>query len=85
MTELEEVPIYVGTLNRSQSLKGFDNTEGEPVFEFKDRYLVYMQSSTPMRERVFENGGYVDKVYKYKVCVPYYKKTLSPFINYETK
>jgi ribosomal 30S subunit maturation factor RimM len=63
----EDMPIMVGTLNKAQGINGFVVAEiGHPVFEFKQRYLIYLQS--------------IDG--KTTVTVPYYKETLSPVIEF---
>lgn len=42
----EDMPIMVGTLISPQGIKGFDAAEiGSPVFEYKDRYIVYLKNS----------------------------------------
>lgn len=76
----DEVPVMVGTLNKRQGLKGFVVAElGHPVFEYKDRYLMYMESETP--EKISKYGEPV--VFSIvKVCVPYYKDDLAPIIDF---
>jgi len=66
-TDINNVPIMVGTLNKAQGLNGFKKADiGHPVFEFKDRYIIYLESY---------DG-------KTTVAVPYYKETLGPVINF---
>ena len=63
----EALPSMVGTLTAPQGIVGFKVAEiGHPVFEFKDRYIIYLE----------RNDG------KLTVEVPYYKETLSPKINF---
>lgn len=62
----EEIPVRVGTLNKKQGLNGFKPAEiGHPVFEFRDRYIIYLES----------NDGSIT------VSVPYFKETLRGSIN----
>lgn len=63
----EDIPIMVGTLNKAQGIKGFDKAEvGHPVFEFKDRYILFLQSESAKTE----------------IQISYYKDTLKPAINF---
>lgn len=63
----EDMPIMVGTLNKRQGINGFKVAEiGHPVFEFKDRYFIYLESN--------DN--------KTIVTIPYYKETLASLINF---
>jgi len=62
-----DMPVMVGTLNKAQGFNGFKKADvGHPVFEFKDRYIIYLES----------NDG------KTTVSVPYYKDTLKPVIDF---
>lgn len=62
-----DMPVLIGTLNKPTGIKGFVTAEiGHPVFEFKDRYIIYLVS---------DNG-------KTTVSVPYYKNTLTPSIDF---
>jgi hypothetical protein len=64
-----DMPVMVGTLNKPQGIKGFQRGEvGHPVFEYKDRYLIYLESL---------DG-------KTTVTIPYYKETLAPAIDFTT-
>ena len=64
----EDIPVMVGTLNKKQGINGFKVAEiGHPVFEFKDRYFIYLES----------NDG------KTTVTIPYYKETLSSSIDFK--
>src|SRR5678815_5250513 len=75
-----EVPVLVGTLNSPQGINGFIDAEiGHPVFEYKDRYILYLESKTP--DRITGYG--IETYYKdFKVAIPYYKEDLSPLINF---
>ncbi|MEO5991287.1 MAG: hypothetical protein ABIP68_06590 [Ferruginibacter sp.] len=62
-----EMPVMVGSLNKAQGINGFAVAAiGHPVFEFKDRYLIYLQS----------NDG------KTTVAVPYYKNDFKNVIDF---
>ena len=62
-----DMPVMIGTLNKALGLNGFKRADvGHPVFEFKDRYIIYLES----------NDG------KTTVSVPYYKDTLKPVIDF---
>ncbi len=62
-----ETPKMIGTLNKAQGIKGFKTADiGNPVFIKGDRYIIYLESL---------DG-------KTNVEISYYKKTLSPFINF---
>lgn len=62
-----DMPIMIGTLNKAQGINGFKNADvGHPVFEFKDRYIIYLE----------RNDG------KTTVSVPYYRETLKPVIDF---
>lgn len=76
---VKDVPMMVGVLNKAIGLNGFKMADiGHPVFEFKDRYIIYLESSTPDKiTKVGEPLVYQD----FKVAIPYYKETLKPFIN----
>jgi len=78
----EDMPVMIGTLNKKQGLNGFYPAEvGHPVFEHKDRYIIYLESITPDKISLHGKG----LQYKhFKVAVPYYKNTLSPFIKHST-
>ncbi len=63
----DDMPIMVGTLNKPQGINGFKNAYvGHPVFEFKERYIIYLES----------NDG------KTKVSVPYHKETFKSVVNF---
>jgi hypothetical protein len=81
----DEVPVLVGTLKSRQGLRGFRVAEvGHPVFEFKDRYVIYLQSDTELVEKVYdyERQQFNKKVGFFTVAVPYYKKDLAPVIQF---
>lgn len=66
-TTTTEYPRMIGTLTKSVGIKGFKKAEaGIPVFEFKDRYIIYL---------VRDDGNQT-------VEVSYYKNTLNPIINF---
>lgn len=79
----EDVPQLVGELNKPQGIKGFKLADvGHPVFELKDRYIIYMESE--FEEKIAK--PFEPVVFKpINVAVPYYKETLSPFINFKNK
>ncbi len=63
----KDMPIMVGTLTKAQGIKGFDKAEiGHPVFEFKDKYILFLQSEGCKTE----------------IQVSYYKDTLKPVIDF---
>jgi len=63
----EDMPVMVGHLNKKQGQVGFKPAEiGHPVFEFNDRYLIYLESNT---------GDFTTPL-------KYYKETLSPVIDF---
>lgn len=63
----DEMPIMVGTLTKRTGLVGFKSADiGHPVFEHKDRYVMYFESL---------DG-------KTTVAVTYYKDTLKDFIHF---
>ena len=42
----EDMPILVGHLNQPQGISGFEPaSNGTPVFEYKDRYVIYLKNS----------------------------------------
>lgn len=71
----DDMPIMIGTLNKPQGVIGFETAEiGHPVFEFRDRYIIYLKS-----KNVLSNTKE-----HFTVAIPYYKETLKPVINYGT-
>lgn len=67
-TSKEEIPVKVGSLTKAQGVNSFKTANvGHPVFEFKDRYVIYLES--------------IDG--RTTVCIPYYKQTLKPVIDFE--
>jgi hypothetical protein len=87
MQDVLDAPILVGRLNKKQGLNGFVPAEvGHPVFEYKDRYLIFLKCLTKTAEQVPDgNGGHTKHMIQYNVIVPYYKKTLSPFIDFDAE
>ncbi len=77
----QDMPTMIGTMNKKFGLNGFHPAEiGHPVFEFKDRYIIYLESKTP--DKVSGHG--IETTYKdFKVAVPYYKESLLPFITFK--
>ncbi len=75
----EDMPVMVGVLNMATGINGFKLAEiGHPVFEYKDRFIIYLESLTPDKIiKVNEPVIYQD----FKVATPYYKETLEPFID----
>lgn len=64
-----ELPIYIGELLKAFGIKGFHTAEiGHPVFEFKDRYIIYLNN-----ERDEKNT----------VIIPFYKESLKHHIDYK--
>lgn len=63
----KDLPIMIGTLNKSQGINGFKKAEvGNPVFLLGDRYVIFLESL---------DG-------KTSVEIPYHKETLKPFIQF---
>ena len=83
--EKEDVPVLVGELNSPQGINGFEVAQiGHPVFEYKERYCIFLKSLTKTMEQVPDgNGGHKKEFIEYNVRVPYYKKTLQPFITFK--
>lgn len=75
----EDMPVMVGVLNKGIGVNGFKMAEiGHPVFEYKDRYIIYLESQTPDKiSKANEPVIYQD----FKVAIPYYKETLEAFID----
>ena len=66
--EHEDSPTLIGTLKEPNGLNGFKPTyEGYPVFEYRGRYILYLESL---------DGKNV-------ITVPYNKETLKPIINFQ--
>ncbi len=66
--EPEDTPTLIGTLKEPNGLNGFKPTyEGYPVFEYKGRYILYLESL---------DGKNV-------VTVPFNKDSLKPKINFQ--
>jgi hypothetical protein len=85
--EILELPVLVGTLNTRQGLNGFEIAEvGHPVFDYKERYIIFLKCLTKTVEQIPDgNGGHTKQIIEYNVRVPYYKKTLEPFIDFNEK
>lgn len=86
--DLTHVPVMIGTLKSKQGIKGFIVAEiGHPVFETKDRYIIYLESEKELTEQVYNQKlkGFEKKVGKFLIALPYYKKTLEPAINFLTE
>jgi len=79
----EDMPVMVGVLNSPQGINGFYVApKGHPVFEIKDRYVIYLESSTP--EKIAGHGK--ETIFRdFKVSVPYYKETLRQCIDFIPK
>ena len=82
--EIENCPVLIGTLKIKTGLNGFEEAlPGHPVFELKDRYLIFLKSLHKTMEQVpTGNGGHEKKMTDYNVIIPYYKKTLAPHIDF---
>lgn len=81
----EEKPVLIGELNRRIGLNGFQVAEpGHPVFEFRDKYLIFLTSLTELRERMFDSKHGANRTYIgfFQCMVPYYKETLKSSINF---
>lgn len=64
----DDMPVMVGTLNRVVGINGFVKAQpGDPVFEYRDRYVIYLVS--------------VDG--KQTVSIPYYKHNFKDSINFQ--
>ena len=76
----EDLPLMVGVLNKETGIVGFRKAEiGHPVFEYKDRYILYLESETP--EKITAPNS--PTVYRdFKAVIPYYKETLKPYIDF---
>ena len=62
-----EVPRMAGVLKKPQGINGFKRAApGTPVFEYKDRYLIYFESLSG------------DKTLE----VPYYRQSLEAMIDF---
>lgn len=84
-TTSEDLPTMVGTLNKPLGIKGFKKADvGHPVFEYKDRYIVYLESERELTEKVYdhERQQFNTKVGFFTVAIPYYKDTLKPCIDF---
>jgi len=78
---ISELPILVGHLSQVFGLNGFDKAPiGHPVFEFKDRYIIYLTSQHILVEKVGEET----KKARFMVAIPFYKNTLAPIIEFLT-
>lgn len=81
----EEIPILVGALNTAQGIVGFEVCGiGHPVFEYKDRYILYSRSSNELKERVFNpvSKQHETKIGYFMVAISYYKEDLAPAIDF---
>ena len=67
MQDVLDAPILVGRLNKKQGLNGFVPAEvGHPVFEYKDRYLIFLKCLTKTAEQVPDgNGGHTKHMIQY--------------------
>ncbi len=75
----EDLPVHIGKLNTAQGLNGFYKAEvGHPVFQLKDRYIIYLDSKSPL---MISEHGKQTTVKEFKVAVPYRIETLAPFID----
>lgn len=80
----EEQPIFVGTLKKTFGINGFEKAlPGHPVFEYKDRYIIFLKSETKTVEQIPDgNGGHTKNMVEFNVIIPFYKKTLFEFIDF---
>ena len=66
-----DMPVMVGTLTTPQGIRGFEVAMiGHPVFEARDRYIIYLKSVLPVQGVII------------MVAVPYYKETLKSIIQF---
>ena len=74
MQDVLDAPILVGRLNKKQGLNGFVPAEvGHPVFEYKDRYLIFLKCLTKTAEQVPDgNGGHTKHMIQYNVIRKHY-------------
>jgi len=80
-----DMTVLVGKLNKAQGLNGFKKADiGHPVFEFKDRYVIYLESEKELTEKVYDHQRqqFNTKIGFFMVAVPYYKETLSKVIDF---
>lgn len=82
--ELEDCPVYIGELQKPFGLNGFELAQvGHPVFSYKERYIIFLQSLTKSVEQVPDGkGGHNKQVIDFNVVVPFYKKTLHNHIKF---
>lgn len=81
----DDMPIMVGTLKVRQGVKGFEKAEvGHPVFEYKDRYILYVNSDRELTEKVYDpkRQQFNTHVGYFKVAITYYKESLAPIIEF---
>lgn len=77
---IEDIPVQVGTMNRKQGIKGFEPADvGHPVFEFRDRYIIYLTSEFYQVNKQPDGSSVREKI---QVAVPYYKEMLAPLIDF---
>ena len=83
--DLENCPVLIGSLNKRQGINGFVVAEiGHPVFEFKDRYVIFLQSLTKTVEQIPDGkGGHTKTLTDYNVMIPYYKKAIFELIDFK--
>lgn len=75
----EDMPIMIGTLNKAQGVIGFEPAEvGHPVFEYRGRYIIYLQSKTLLVEKV---GNETRKEF-FSVAIPYFPESLTHVIDF---
>lgn len=80
-----DIPVLVGGLKKPFGIKGFIVAkEGHPVFEYKDRYFIYLESERELTEKVYDpkSQQFKTQVGYFTIAVPFYKETLSPSINF---
>lgn len=80
----DEVPELIGELKKAFGLNGFEKAEiGHPVFQLRDRYILFLKSETMLVEKVYNQKSNVQETRKffYSICVPFYIETLKPDVN----
>lgn len=83
-TDIEQIPVLIGKMKSVWGLNGFEKAEiGHPVFEYKDRYVIFLKCLTKTMEQVPDgNGGHTKTFIEFNSMIPFYKKTLAPEIEF---
>jgi len=80
----DQSPIYIGELIKPFGLNGFERADiGHPVFELKDRYVIFLKCLTKTLEQIPDgNGGHVKTFIEFNSMIPFYKNTLKENIKF---